>query len=74
MTSSLLRALLAVSAPLLLAGPALANEVAAAGLKASVPVSTGAPLVLGAPPAWMVMVLGATIVSLTLLRRARKGT
>ena len=73
MNHSLLRRALVVLAPLLLSVPALANEAAAPVLKASVPAPGVAPLVLGAPPAWVVMMLGATVVSLTVLRRARKG-
>jgi membrane protein implicated in regulation of membrane protease activity len=71
---SLLRRALVVIAPLLLSVPALANEAAAPALMASVPApGASSPLVLGAPPAWVVMMLGATVVSLTVLRRARKG-
>ncbi|HEX5011700.1 MAG TPA: hypothetical protein VFY71_15005 [Planctomycetota bacterium] len=40
-------------------------------LAASAPV-TSAPFVLGAPPAWGLMALGATVVGLTVLRRVRK--
>jgi hypothetical protein len=50
----------------------LANEAAAPAFKASVPAVAG-PYLLGAPPAWVVMMLGVTVVFLTVLRRARKG-
>ncbi|MBM3984739.1 MAG: hypothetical protein FJ296_03460 [Planctomycetes bacterium] len=72
MTLSLLRRTLVAVAPLVLAAPALANEAAAPALKASVPAVAG-PYLLGAPPAWVVMILGLTVISLTVLRRARKG-
>ena len=68
-----LRALAFVVAPLLLAAPASASELAAPALAATVPVER-VPLVLGAPPAWVVMALGVAVVSLTVLRRSRKTT
>ncbi len=73
MTLSRLRSALVAVAPLLLAAPALASESALPPLRSSVPAAAG-PYLLGAPPAWAVMMLGVTVVSLTVLRRARKGS
>jgi hypothetical protein len=60
-----------VAASLLFAPVALANEAVTPALASSAPVA-GTPLVLGAPPAWGLMVLGAAVVGLTVLRRLRK--
>ena len=64
---------LLVAASLLLAPAASATESVLPALAASAPVSQ-APLVLGAPPAWGLMVLGAVVVFLTIARRLRKAT
>lgn len=66
-----LRSFVFVVAPLVLAAGASAAEASAPVLASSVPMGS-TPLVLGAPPAWSVVALGATVISLTLLRRARK--
>jgi hypothetical protein len=60
-----------VATSLVLTPVALANEAVTPALAASAPV-TSTPLVLGAPPAWGLMALGATVVVLTVLRRVRK--
>ena len=73
MNSTLLRRAPVAFAALILAAPALASEAAPTALKASLPAGTAGPYVLGAPPAWAVMMLGLAIVSVTVLRRARKG-
>lgn len=72
MKSATLRAIALASAPLILAASAAANE-AAKPVLASAGGAASAPLVLGAPPAWAVMALGAAVISLTLLRRSRKA-
>jgi len=55
----------------LLAPMASATESPLPQLAATAPAAS-TPLVLGAPPAWTVMALGATVVFLTVLRRLRK--
>lgn len=67
-----LRSFVFVVAPLGLTAGASAAEAATPVLASSVPIAS-APLVLGAPPAWTVVALGAAVISVTLLRRARKA-
>jgi hypothetical protein len=70
------RSWLALSLPLLLARVALASEaVLAAPAPAVDPRQAAAsvPLVLGAPPAWVVMAIGVAVVSVTVYRRVRKA-
>ena len=64
---------LLVAASLLLAPAASATESVLPSLAASAPVEQ-TPLVLGAPPAWGLMALGAAVVFLTIARRLRKTT
>jgi hypothetical protein len=70
-----LRSWLAPSLGLLLAPAALASEALTAAPAAAVDARQAAasvPLVLGAPPAWVVMAIGAAVVSFTIYRRVRK--
>jgi len=60
---------------LLLAGSARATEALAAAPEMSAKQAAAAvPLVLGAPPAWMIMALGVAVVSITVLRRRKAAT
>ena len=36
--------------------------------------AAGVPLVLGAPPAWVIMAVGVAVVSITVLRRRKTAT
>ena len=60
---------------LLLADSARATEalVAAPALSAN-QAAAAVPLVLGAPPAWIIMALGLAVVSITVLRRRKAVT
>jgi hypothetical protein len=57
---------------MLLASSAQATEslVAAPELSAK-QAAAAVPLVLGAPPAWMIMALGVAVISITVLRRRK---
>jgi hypothetical protein len=60
-----------VASSLLLAPVAMANEAITPPLASTAQV-TGTPFVLGAPPAWGLMLAGVAVVGLTVLRRMRK--
>ena len=61
-----------VASSLLLAPVAMANEAITPPLASTAQVTGTTPLVLGAPPAWGLMLLGVAVVGLTVLRRVRK--
>jgi hypothetical protein len=72
-----LRSWFAVSLAMLLAPAAIASEaltVAPAPAVEARQAAASVPLVLGAPPAWVVMALGAAVVSFTVYRRLRKAS
>jgi len=62
-----------VLASLLLAPAVLANAEpsTAPAVAVSAPVTSN-PLALGAPPAWGLLLLGASVIGVTVLRRMRK--
>jgi hypothetical protein len=70
-----LRSWLALSLPLLLAPAAMASEALTAPAAAvdARQAAASVPLVLGAPPAWVVMAIGVAVVSVTVYRRVRKA-
>jgi hypothetical protein len=66
------RSLFVSSLVLLVAGSAHAEVLSAAPELSTKEAVAAVPLVLGAPPAWMIMALGLAVVSVTVLRRGRK--